>query len=120
MFLVGGPIACADVPELCERVRACLERCDGCDVVCDVGALAGTDAATVEALARLQLTAQRLGRRLHLRRASAELRELVELVGLRETLPCEDALAVEPGREPEEREERLGIEEGVEADDPTA
>lgn len=106
--------------ELCERVRACLERCAGCDVAVDVGALAGTDAATVDALARLQLTAQRLGRRLHLRHASPELRELVELVGLGEALPCDDALRVEPGGEPEEREERLRVQEGVEPDDATA
>jgi len=38
--------------------------------------------ATVEALARLQLTARRDNRRIQLRRVSPELQQLLELVGL--------------------------------------
>lgn len=65
----------------------------------------------VDTLARLQLVARRGGYRLELVRAPAELLELVELSGLSE------ALGVEPGREPEEREERVGVEEERELDD---
>ena len=57
-------------------------------VVCDVrGAMA--DAATVDALARLQLAAKRVGRRLRLRNASADLLELVAFMGLADVLPEE-------------------------------
>jgi anti-anti-sigma regulatory factor len=66
-------------------------------IVCDVGILAA-DVTTIDALARLQLIARRLGRELRLRGASRELVELLELCGVGEIL------RVEVGREPEERE----------------
>ncbi|HEX2044953.1 MAG TPA: STAS domain-containing protein [Gaiellaceae bacterium] len=118
VFVVGGPITRGDVPELCERARACLERCGGTEVVCDVGALVGTDATTIEAVARLQLLARRLGRRIRLRHASPELRSLLELSGLAEAVPCVAGLRVEPLGEPEQREEGRSVQERVEADDP--
>ena len=49
-------------------------------------ALDRPDAVTIDALARLQLTARRLGCRLRLRHASPELRELVAFMGLRRSL----------------------------------
>ena len=66
-------------------------------IVCDVGALA-PDAAAVDALARLQLTAQRLGYEICLRDASVDLRDLLDFIGLR------DVLRVEAGGQAEERE----------------
>jgi hypothetical protein len=80
-------------------------------VICDVGILA-PDAVTVDALARLQLNARRHGHELVLRGASTQLLELLDLCGLREVL------GPEPSREPEQREERRGVEEEREADDP--
>jgi hypothetical protein len=68
--------------------------------------------ATVDALARVQLVARRLGYDLRLERAPHELVELIELVGLA------DVLRVEPERQAEEREDRLGVEEEGELDDP--
>jgi len=56
------------------------------------------DAVLVDALARLELAAQRQGCRVRLRNASRELVELITFMGLR------DALGLEPGRQPEERE----------------
>ena len=44
------------------------------------------DAVTVDALARLQVAAGRLGCTVRLRNASAGLRELVALMGLRDVL----------------------------------
>jgi hypothetical protein len=82
-------------------------------IVCDVGALA-PDAATVDVLARLQLAVSRLGREVRLHNASSELRDLIAFVGLR------DVLRVEPGWEPEEREQRLRVEEERELDDPAS
>ena len=68
-------------------LRDVLERSDAGVVVCDVRALRA-DATTIEALARLQLTARRLGRRIRLLRASPDLDRLVSFVGLADVLPC--------------------------------
>jgi anti-anti-sigma regulatory factor len=114
VFRTGGSIARADVPALCAELRA-LVRAAGADrVVCDVGALVRPDIATVDALACLQFAALRLGCRLRLRRASSELQELLGLMGLAETL------GLEVGRQAEEREQRLGVEEEGELGDPAA
>ncbi len=80
---------------------------------CDVRALPA-DAAAVDALARLQLAAKRVGLELRLRHASAELCCLIECTGL------EEVLRVEPERQAEEREERLGVEEEGQLGDPAA
>ena len=58
------------------------------ELSCDVRD-AEADVATVDALARLQLVAKRLGCRLRLRNASAELVELVAFMGLADVLPEE-------------------------------
>ena len=70
------------------------------------------DLRTVESLARLQLAARRSGLELRLTRVPEELRELITFVGL------EEALGLEPRREAEEREERVGVEEERQLDDP--
>jgi hypothetical protein len=57
-------------------------------VICDVRA-GEAAAATVDMLARLQLAARRVGRRLRLRNASADLLELVDFMGLTDVLPEE-------------------------------
>ena len=57
-------------------------------VICDVRG-AEPDVTTVDALARLQLTAKRLGCRMRLRNASAELLQLVAFMGLADVLPEE-------------------------------
>jgi ABC-type transporter Mla MlaB component len=85
VLLIDGPVAAADVPRLCERLRALLRASDLDIVVCDAGTLAA-DAATIEALARLQLTARRLGRRIRLQRVPCELGRLLAFVGLDEVL----------------------------------
>ena len=84
---VGGPIAPADVWGLCERVRALVAGADADLVVCDVGGLAGPDAACVDALARMQLTARRLGCEIRLRHGGAELHDLLVLAGLGDVVP---------------------------------
>ena len=80
-LVIDGPVAAADVARLCERLQALLLSTDARVVVCDVGTLAA-DATTVEALARLQLTARRLGRRIRLQRTSCDLGRLLEFAGL--------------------------------------
>jgi ABC-type transporter Mla MlaB component len=93
-----GPIDRAGIPELCTRVSVHLESGDVELVICDVAAIAHPDAATVDALAQLQLTARRLGRRIRLRHACGELRDLLDLMGLEDVLPVRaDAGLAEPG-----------------------
>ena len=111
-LVISGPLIAADAAALCERARSELERSGAEVLVCDVAGLTHPDAGTIEALARLQLTARRLGCRIHLRDPSPELRGLLDLVGLA------DVLRVEAGRQPEEREQPLGVEERVEMGDP--
>ncbi|MGA4800995.1 STAS domain-containing protein [Streptomyces lavendulocolor] len=82
VFRVVGVIEPADVPRLCEELTALLGGRDGPDIICDVGGVTRPDLATVEALARLRLTVQRLGRRMTVRNAQPALRALLELVGL--------------------------------------
>ena len=58
-------------------------------IVVDVGALVDPDVRAVDALARMQVVARRAGCTIRLRDATDRLRELVELMGLRDALPCE-------------------------------
>lgn len=85
LLVIAGPLAAADVPRLCERLRAVIATSDDRTIVCDVSAVPANCQA-VEALARLQLTARRDGRRIRLQRASPELEQLLEFVGLAEVV----------------------------------
>jgi ABC-type transporter Mla MlaB component len=85
-FAIRGPIARADLPGLCERVCALLERSGAAVAVCDVSGVQ-PDAVTIDALARLQLGARRHGCRVRLRHASGELLDLVAFMGLEKVLP---------------------------------
>src|SRR2546429_7542695 len=84
-ILIGGPLAPTALPGLDQRVCALLEGCDAAVAVCDVDGIT-VDAVTVDALARLQLAADRHQCRVRLRGASPELRELVTFMGLRDVL----------------------------------
>jgi ABC-type transporter Mla MlaB component len=84
-FAIRGPIARSDLAGLSDRVCAILRGSSGV-VDCDVRGVQA-DAVTVDALARLQLGAQRSGCRVRLRGASSDLLALVELMGLSEVLP---------------------------------
>ena len=85
-FAIRGPIARTDLPGLCDRVCALLERSAAEVVLCDVRGV-DPDAVTVDALARLQLAAGRHGCQVRLRYASDELLDLVAFMGLRDVLP---------------------------------
>jgi ABC-type transporter Mla MlaB component len=85
-FAIRGPIAPSDLPGLCDRVCALLREHEAEAVLCDVRGVE-PDAATVDALARLQLAAGRLRCRVRLCHASDELLELVAFMGLTEVLP---------------------------------
>jgi ABC-type transporter Mla MlaB component len=114
-IVIGGSIAAADLPRLC----AAIEQDDADVVVCDVGALLTVDVGTIDALARLQLNARRRGSRVRLRGCSPELQALLAFAGLAETVPASGLPRLGRLRgQAEEREERVGVEESREADDP--
>jgi ABC-type transporter Mla MlaB component len=111
-YAISPAVARADIPRLCADLAGRLRGCRaGGVVVCDVTEVARPDVVTVEALARLHLTARRHGWRLVVHGADARLRQLVGLLGLAEALP-------ESGRQPEEGEQPGGVEEVVDPGDP--
>jgi ABC-type transporter Mla MlaB component len=89
ILALTGPVERDRIATLCEHARTLIARSAADTVVCDLSRLGRPDAVTVEALARLQLEARRLGRRIVFRDACGELRELVAFVGLDRALPCE-------------------------------
>jgi ABC-type transporter Mla MlaB component len=112
-----GQIARSDLPRLCKRVCAALRE-SGAVVACDVASVL-PDAATIDALARLQLAARKRGCCVRLLNASAELLDLVDFMGLTHVLSeRSSALLGELERKPEARELRLDVEEERELDDP--
>jgi ABC-type transporter Mla MlaB component len=88
-FAIEGPIARADLPGLCKRVCTLLENSRAQVAICDVSGVE-VDAVTIDALARLQLAAHRHDCRVRLCNASAELRALVDFMGLKDVLPCDE------------------------------
>lgn len=89
---LGAPTVSAELPALCDRLRSLPVAGPGMVVTCDLAGLSNPDCATVEGLARLQLTARRLGCTVRLRNASDELHDLLALVGLCDVVGlCSDA-----------------------------
>jgi len=80
-------------------------------IVCDLRRVVA-DADAVDAIARIQLEARRLGLELRLCHASCELRRLVAFAGL------EDVLLLEPCGKAEQREQPLRVEEERQLGDP--
>jgi anti-anti-sigma regulatory factor len=119
---LGPVIARADVPALCDELTALAGTRPHARVICDVSMVALPDAVTVEALARLRLTARRLGCDLRIRGVEPRLRTLIAFVGLADALALGDlplgGSAVEVGGEAEEREQVLGVEEVGDRGDP--
>lgn len=117
VLLVERDLAPADVPALCQGLPVPDGGAAVQPVVCDVRAIADPDLGTIDALARLALFLRRLGREVRLGEASAELIRLIAFVGLADVLPG-GALPVEMGRQSEEREELLRVEEEDDPGDP--
>ena len=88
----------AEPPTDRESARAGPGAATGDAVVIDVGALTDPDCATLDLLARLALRAQRRGRRILLRNACPALRELIDLGGLTDVVPCIGESGREAGR----------------------
>ena len=111
--MLAGRIGPGEAPELSDVVRAIAQLAVDGPLPCDCGGIEDPDIGTIEALARMALTARRLGRGLEIQRSRADLRELLALSGL-------VGLAVEVVGEPEEREEASRVEEEDDPADPVA
>jgi ABC-type transporter Mla MlaB component len=111
VLVLSGPILRADVAGLCERVQSLLESSNADLAVCEVGGVVDPDIVTVEALARLQLIARRLGLEIRVHNAHSVLRDLFALTGLGEVLPQCAELPVESRGQVEERKDGRRIEE---------
>jgi hypothetical protein len=120
VVLLSGSFASCDAGGLCERVRVVLEGCDAQVLVCDLGGLTAPDLGAVEVVARLALTAGRLGRHVRVLHASIVLQELLCLVGLGEVVALGGASGLEPRGQAEQREQVGGVEERGQPDDPAA
>lgn len=113
-----GVVDPAAIAGLCERFAAFARAGTGRVIICDVGAITDPDLATLSLLARLQMTARRLGCGIQLHRAQRRLIELILFSGLGGVLPLYCGLTLEPHREAEQGEEPLDIEEVVDPLDP--
>ncbi|MTV24200.1 STAS domain-containing protein [Nitriliruptoraceae bacterium ZYF776] len=87
MCVLRLPADLGTVPDLCAHLRDLLLGTGAAVAVCDVSAFARVDLDTLEALARVQLAARELGREVWFRHASPQLRQLLALTGLSDTLP---------------------------------
>jgi hypothetical protein len=83
-------------------------------IECDVAAVREPDLGTVDALARVELTARRLGSGIRLRGASVDLLELLAFCGV--PLESVDELELQS----EHREEPGGVQEERDPGDPVA
>ncbi|RKN05570.1 STAS domain-containing protein [Streptomyces radicis] len=106
LFVIKGPVAREDVPGICERLTAHVRRGGVGDVTVDVAEVGGANAVTLEVVARLRLTAKRLGCGIRFVNMRAGLPGLVGWLGLGEV-----------GGKAEEGEEPCCVEEGVDPDD---
>ena len=86
VLVVEGPIERADIDALCRTTQRRLEESAADALACDLGALYQADAVTVEALARLCLTARRVGLDFGMLHASPHLEELICFMGLQDVL----------------------------------
>ncbi len=116
VIVVDGPVARSAIRALCDRFRSLLERSGAAQVVCDVSAVREPDATAIEALARLQLTAARLGMPMWLLHPCRQLQDVLDLAGLGEVLRVTSQLGLESHGEPEHREV-LRVDEEVDGGD---
>lgn len=117
VVVVDGPFSRRGIAGLCARVGRLLAT-GGVDVITyDVGSVVEPDVMAIEALARLQLTARRIGGSIQVRHASGELRDLFEMVGLCGVVPVCDGSPLGSCGQVEEEEE-AGVDEGVDRGDP--
>jgi ABC-type transporter Mla MlaB component len=110
-LILIGPKTPAGIARLSQRAGRLLEESGAELVTLDLRTIADPDAVTIDALARLQLTVRRSGRRVRFRHACREIHQLVDLMGLTGVLRLDTGSRIEPSREAEEREQAPGVQE---------
>jgi ABC-type transporter Mla MlaB component len=85
IWLLGPQLRRSDIPGLCEMLAVMIRDGGATVVLCDVSRVRA-DTVLVETLLRLQLTARRLGGRIRVHRAMADMLELLALVGVSDVL----------------------------------
>ncbi len=115
--VIDGPVNPDDAPSVCAELRALMSGSDVCLVSCRGTGLADPDLATVDLLTRLRLAAGRVGQAMRVEDPSRRLRQLVVLAGLEELL-LPPGSGAQTWWQAEQREEPLGVEEGIEPHDP--
>ena len=85
-MVIGGATTTVELLHACEFASATLHRDHRGGVVCDLSAMLAPDVEVLDALARLRLTAQRLGARLTLCPLSPQLQTLLRWSGLERAL----------------------------------
>jgi hypothetical protein len=113
---IGQDTVDLDACVLAVERLACVTLADA--IVCDVRGLREPELREVDLLARICLTAQRLGVAFHMVHAPPPLRELIGLVGLADVLAPTADSGSEAVRQTEQREQAGSVEERVQADDP--
>ncbi len=93
VIVLRGRLQATDVAALRLPLRLVHDEGAATRLVLDVAGVVRADLGTVDALARLQVLANRLGHRVVLRGASECLRGLIELAGLTTRLPSLDGSA---------------------------
>jgi len=106
------PLAGQDVPGLCDRLTRGVRATGARTVVVDAAGLGPPGPAALEALARLRLTAGRLGCALRVGNASGELGEMLTWLGLDGVLTGDDAAEAGTARTASGRQPRGQAEEG--------
>ncbi len=122
----GGPLPPPAIRDLCARADTELDHAPG-TLVCDARRVDQPDLATVEAVARLALTARRRGRDVRIEGSPRGLVDLLDLCGLAGLIAREQArdrtggrTSVEAVRQSKQREEPLRVQEERDPGDPVA
>jgi anti-anti-sigma regulatory factor len=93
---IEGPLSPGDIPVLCRCLLGSLAGIKADIIVCDLSELGCADLVAIDALANLQLVARRRGSRLCLFNPSADLLELLALLGMCDVLPLLDRSSFGP------------------------
>lgn len=117
VLIIERAIGPADLPDLCEEARAALVGGEAREVECVLGPFVEADAAAVDALARLHLTARRCGLEARLHDPCEAVHDLVEFMGLGSALTPGRGSGIERWRQSEERKHGRGVQEERDPDD---
>jgi ABC-type transporter Mla MlaB component len=86
VLVVAGRVTPETIPGLCARVRALLDDPAVTVITLDLSGVVEPDAVALDGLARMQLTARRMGRAIRLRHVRPQMRALLAFAGLTDVI----------------------------------